>query len=357
MDIAGITGSSFGGLPKILDHGLISVAMGRQGNIIVVGYGQAAASTGMVKVYHYDNNGDSWMDLGPVLSGTTAGDRFGTAVDVSDDAEGQPIVVVVGAPGSNGGAGSIHVYKYDPVNQTWQDRGVPIVGEVASTTVTGLGGSVSLSRDGTRVAAAGRSLPDTAASFRSAVVRTFDYQTVNNRWNPLDAGFAPPAGLLSSTGWTVDLNADGNRMVISNSYLMEDDFVNTDPEGLSVRVLALTNGLWSPIGGELHRRIPGPKSGYVVSLSDDGMVIGMGDPGTSSGGRNVNGHAHLYRQNDDGAYVQVGPNLDGINHADSFGFAVALSGDGRKLAVGIPLSRATGDNAGLVQVYETLYVF
>jgi hypothetical protein len=227
------------------------------------------------------------------------------------------------------------------------------VGEVASTTVRGLGGSVSLSRYGTRVAAAGRSVPDSAASFPSAVARTFDYQTVNNRWNPLDAGFAPPAGLLSSTGWTVDLSGDGDRMVISNSYLMEDDFVNTDPEGLSVRVLALTNGLWSPIGDVLHQRIPGPKSGYVVSLSDDGTVIGMGDPGTSSGGRNVNGHAHIYRQNDDGAYVQVGPNLDGINHADSFGFAVALSGDGRKLAVGIPLSRAAGDNAGLVQVYET----
>jgi hypothetical protein len=156
------------------------------------------------------------------------------------------------------------------------------------------------------------------------------------------------------------LSADGDRLVISNSYLMEEDFVNSDPSSLSVRVFAFANGVWNAHGGgNLHAGINGTKSGYVVALSDDGSVIGMGDPGTSSAGRNVNGHAHVYRSNNNEqqAFVQYGENLLGDSHADSFGFAVALSGDGRRLVVGIPLSREAGDNngpAGLVRVYDTI---
>jgi hypothetical protein len=154
-------------------------------------------------------------------------------------------------------------------------------------------------------------------------------------------------------------------MVISNSYLMEEDFVNSDPSSLSVRVLAYANDVWNAYGDNLHAGINGTKSGYVVAFSDDGSVIGMGDPGTSSAGRNVNGHAHVFHShneddddNEQGkeAFVQFGKNLLGDSHADSFGFAVALSGDGRRFVVGIPLSREAGDTngpAGLVRVYAT----
>jgi FG-GAP repeat len=334
-------------LPKILDHGLISLAMGRQGDIIAVGYGEAANSTGMVNVYQYING--TWVGLGPPLVGKS-GDQFGTAVDLSVQ---DPILLAVDAPGYNDGAGSVRMLQYNNIEQNWTALGDLIVGEI-STTILGLGGSVSL--NGTRVAAAGRSLLDPTATSRSPVVRTFDYKSVSNSWMESDAGYAPPGALISSTGWTVDLSAEGNRMVISNSYLTEEDFVNKDPAGLFVRVFAFSDDQWNPYGGNLHEGITGPKSGYVVALSDDGSVIGMGDPGTSSGGRNVNGHAHIYR-NDPGkmSFYQSGPNLDGKNHADAFGFAVAISGDGRKLVVGIPRSRAAGDESGLVQVYETLH--
>jgi outer membrane biosynthesis protein TonB len=335
------------GPPKILDQGLISIAMASHGTIIAVGHGAASNATGEVKVYHLAGN--TWVGLGPTLVGNGPGDLFGTSVDLGND---NPIVIAVGAPGDNRGAGSIQVYIYDAAEDMWKTRGGRIEGEV-SRTVQGLGGSVALSMAGTRVAAAGRSIPDPGTLLRSAVVRTFDYQDNDNRWEALDAGFIPPGELLSSTGWTVDLSADGNRMVISNSYLTEEDYVNTDPEGLSVRVLAYTNGVWNAYGDNLHAGINGTKSGYVVALSDDGSAIGMGDPGTSSAGRNVNGHAHVYRDQGEGAFVQLGPNLLGDSHADSFGFSVALSGDARRFVVGIPLSRAVGDNAGLVRVYET----
>jgi hypothetical protein len=329
--------------PKLFDHGLISLAMRRQGDIIAVGYGE------VVNVYQYNDN-NTWVGLGRTLFGNSS-DQFGTAVDLSDQG---PIRLAVGAPGYNNGTGSVEIFQYNNVD--WTVLGNRIEGDT-STTVQGLGGSVSLSGNGTRVAAAGRSLLHPTAPTPSPVVRTFDYQTDSKIWKASDAGYPPPSALKTSTGWTVDLSADGNRMVISNSYLTEEDFLNIDPAGLFVRVFAFSGDEWNPYGGtNLHGNKTGPKSGYVVALSDDGSVIAMGDPGTSSGGRNVNGHAHIYRD-DPGqmSFNQSGSDLVGKNNADAFGFSVAVSGDGRKMVVGIPRSRAADDvsgDSGLVQVFE-----
>jgi hypothetical protein len=159
--------------PKILDQGLISIAIGSQGTILAVGHGEAANMTGAVDLYILV--GTTWVGLGASLTGAAVGDRFGTAVDLSADE--QPIVVAIGAPGYNGGAGLIQVYAYDADGDAWVPRGGRIEGEVSST-VRGLGGSVALSRDGLRVAAAGRSIPDPATPLRSAVVRTFDFAAI-----------------------------------------------------------------------------------------------------------------------------------------------------------------------------------
>jgi hypothetical protein len=101
----------------------------------------------------------------------------------------------------------------------------------------------------------------------------------------------------------------------------------------------------------LHASAPVPKSGYFISLSDDGTIIAMSDPGTSGKpGGGVTGHAHIYKY-DGKSWMQRSPNQNGEAPGDQFGFDVSISGDGRRFAVGAPLNRGSGVERGRVYVY------
>lgn len=67
--------------------------------------------------------------------------------------------------------------------------------------------------------------------------------------------------------------------MVSNSYTKDDDYINTAPDILVVQALEFDGTTWTKIGGNVHQGSLGPKSGYFVRLSDDGLTIVMGDPG------------------------------------------------------------------------------
>jgi hypothetical protein len=51
---------------------------------------------------------------------------------------------------------------------------------------------------------------------------------------------------------------------------------------------------WVQLGENLHANEMGARSRYFITLSDDGMLLGMGDPGKrDSEGGSVTGHAHI----------------------------------------------------------------
>jgi hypothetical protein len=112
-------------------------------------------------------------------------------------------------------------------------------------------------------------------------------------------------------------------------------------------------GEWVILGENLHGYSPGQKSGYFVTLSDDGMLMGMGDPGRRGEDEGViTGHAHVYWYNGE-TWVQLGPNKYGDVTGDQFGYSVAFSGDGRSFAVAAPYSRKNyGYAHGRVSVFD-----
>ena len=98
---------------------------------------------------------------------------------------------------------------------------------------------------------------------------------------------------------------------------------------------------------------PGVKSGYFITLSDDGEVIGMGDPGRKVRKGQVSGHAHIYiYSKDNGEWQKAGPDIDGEAAGDMFGFDVSISGDAKHFIIGAPSSRGDGYGHGRVQVYK-----
>jgi hypothetical protein len=108
------------------------------------------------------------------------------------------------------------------------------------------------------------------------------------------------------------------------------------------------NGAWSQRGGDIDGEI-GYLFGSSVSLSSDGNVLAVGEPGAYANA----GQVRVYEYVASGIWTQRGGNIDGEaagNHSGS----VRLSSDGNVLAVGAWSNDPSVllKDAGQVRVYQ-----
>eukprot|EP00980_Cylindrotheca_fusiformis_P015112 scaffold4174_cov66-Cylindrotheca_fusiformis.AAC.1 len=102
----------------------------------------------------------------------------------------------------------------------------------------------------------------------------------------------------------------------------------------------------------IHGENANDGSGWSVALSKDGKTLAIGAPAIIS---NAHGHVKVYREDDvgDNLFKQIGDDIDGAAAGERFGNSVALSADGSVLAVGAPYAKNEyGARAGIVRVYE-----
>jgi hypothetical protein len=183
-------------------------------------------------------------------------------------------------------------------------------------------GAVALSADGSRVALGS---PGHDGNGRdSGHVRIFDFES--GRWVQVgDAigGRAP----LDSAGRSVALSADGNRVAVGGPR----------SDGGSVRVFDWDGAAWSQAGADLIGSVAERYFGAELALSDDGTRIVIGTAGDDSGYVRV-------LDWDGSTWSQAGSDLDVV--AGGLLYAVALSDDGNRLAVG------ASDSADGVRVFD-----
>jgi len=207
--------------------------------------------------------------------------------------------------------------------------------------------SVSMSLDGYTLAI-GEVIAN--ADGEGTVARVFDFALGD--WK--ESNGTGLQGHESGTAYIVALSGDGMRLAISNYYYLSFDGGDAN-DPLDVRAFQRTNDDWAPLGEPLHAFAQGEKSGYFISLSDDGSAMCMGDPGRSGvmGAGASTGHSHVYRWNGTDWY-QHGPNLYGTSTADQFGYDCAISGDGHHYAVSAPFNHDLGTSIGhgQVKVYD-----
>jgi hypothetical protein len=86
---------------------------------------------------------------------------------------------------------------------------------------------------------------------------------------------------------------------------------------------------------------------YSLALSSEGDILAAGSPKRNSGTGQVTIYGYSY-----GVWNQIGLSIDGTAPGDEFGGSVAMSANGQVVAVGATGNDATGDNAGLVKVYR-----
>ncbi|MGB1015022.1 MAG: FG-GAP repeat protein [Nannocystaceae bacterium] len=135
-------------------------------------------------------------------------------------------------------------------------------------------------------------------------------------------------------GTAISLNADGTVLAASAQGKFK--------HGL-IRIYGLENGEWAQLGADLTEEESGTLLGSSLALNSSGDMLAAGLTGKNFD----TGAARIYRREGD-AWVQVGADLDGQAESERFGTAVAMSADGKTVAIGIP-GRGPG---GAVETYS-----
>jgi len=123
-------------------------AGGRTLAIGAVGNDRNGVSSGHVKVYGWDDDWSSWIQLGKTINGEAAGDNAGHSVSISNDGK----TLAIGAPWSNDNgekSGCARLYQWDEAISDYGKLAQDIVGDAAGDE---FGWSVALSADGGTVA-------------------------------------------------------------------------------------------------------------------------------------------------------------------------------------------------------------
>ena len=256
---------------------------------------------------------------------------YGASLSISADGG----TLAVGGPG---GFGLVQVYIINLGE--WQLRGTGLMSDALGLSVD----SVSLSLDANILAVGG--VPVVG---EDVVVRVFRFFTGD--WREMGNGVG---GDLEDTSYMVDLSGNGEVIAVSNFYQGAKGPAQGElNDALDVRAFKFNaqTDEWELLGSNLHASAPGVKSGYFITLSDDGRLMGMGDPGRVVNEGAVTGHSHIYYYTGT-EWIQLGPNRDGEAAGDQAGFVVKISGDGSTFAVSAPTNRGLGFEYGRVYVYD-----
>lgn len=220
------------------------------------------------------------------------------------------------------------------------DSAAPIVGNNAGDR---FGWSTALSNDGNTLAVGSTAGP----------VRVLQHD--GERWNKVGAEIssALPGDLF---GYSIDLSGDGTTVAIGAPAQADDNVVDaslSENEG-RVGVFRFDGSNWVLLGSPIRGEGAGDRFGASIALSEDGTILAVGAPindGSSSIAFTSNGHVRVFQWTGLD-WQQLGSDIDGESFFDRFGTSVALSADGKALAVGAPLNDANNVyEQGHVRVY------
>ena len=289
-------------------------------------------------------NGSSWTDLagetGPSLSLT----------GLTSSADGNQYRVVLSAAASagssslNSDAATLTVpfisISTQPQSTTaaiagWSQLGNTIYQSVASNGTEEAVSALSLANNGNWIAIGGELYQGVSGTGR---VRAFSWN--GSAWNQIGSDIVG-SSYSTRLGKSVALSQYGTRLCI----------------GASDRALvySLSGSTWSQLGSDVTAAATNDRTGSSVSISDDGTRIAVGSPDYTAGSYGYAGLARVFEWSGS-AWSQLGGDITGLATGEFCGAAVALSGDGTRLAVGYPGSDAGNSvwtsDIGQVRVFE-----
>jgi hypothetical protein len=304
--------------------------------VAVGGYGNndGGADAGHVRVYAYGTL--SWSQLGADIDGEAAGDLFGHAVSLSSDGSRVAIGATYNDAGGVTSTGHTRVFEY--LTSSWTQLGADIDGELANDYS---GFAVCLSGNGSRVAIG--AIDDDGSFNNAGHVRVFDY--ISSSWSQVGADIDGEA-VGDQSGRSIALSSDGSRVAIGAR--LNDNGGGVDAG--HVRVYEYNSSAWVQLGADIDGEAAADNSGWSVSLSSAGDYLAIGAFNNADGGIEA-GHVRVYKY-DSFAWTQLGADIDGKASSDQSGVAVSLSSDGSRVAIGAYLNAGGGTDAGHVRIFD-----
>jgi Flp pilus assembly pilin Flp len=329
-----IDGEAFG------DDSGNSISLSGDGSILAIGASNNEGNgpqSGHVRVFQ--NISGIWTKIGSDIDGEAWGDKSGRSVSLSDNGN----ILAIGAEHNDGnGWGSGHVRIFENVSGIWTQIGNDIDGEAFGDHS---GFSVSLSNDGSIVAiGAFPNSVDSTGTLSGGPVRVF--QNISNVWTQIGLDIDHEA-TNDANGWSVSLSGDGS-IVATGAHLNDG---NGDESG-HVRVYKNISNVWSQIGSDIDGEAIGDRSGFSVSLSNDGNIVAIGARYNDGNGVN-SGHVRVYK-NISNVWTQIGSDIDGEAADDNSGWSVSLSNDGSIVAIGAIYNQGNGSDSGHVRVFQNI---
>lgn len=204
------------------------------------------------------------------------------------------------------------------------------------------GYSIALSNDKSTLAI-GAFYNDNDNGIDSGHVRI--YRRDQDRWIQIgDDIDGSDAGSLFGT--SVAISSDGTTIAIGG-------IDSNDGEG-HVRIFRLKSSKWKAVGSDLIGRALGDDFGRSVALSHDGNIVAVGAPLHDTDAGHDAGQVRIYQfseQQDD--FVPFDQDISGDLEQDSFGFAIAMSGDGYTIAIGMSRLDSVGTSSpGSMKIYR-----
>jgi hypothetical protein len=183
----------------------------------------------------------------------------------------------------------------------------------------------------------GDALHSSAGYFENGRVRVFRLEYDNENGHTYEQIGSDILGTSSfeAAGWDIDLSGDGKRIAIgtdSSQSVIVYDFDDNLQE-------------WDQSARFANEDNPHINYGESVSLSKDGMIIGVGAPNMSER------QTDLFKVNTQARIFSVSESSE-----ENIGWSVSVSDDGSRIAVGAPFgdceSTIADNNCGRVRVFD-----
>jgi len=284
-------------------------------------------------------DGVPWAQVGDQINGKAFNDRGGESVAISSDGSR----VAIGAPwndenGNN--AGQVGIYDWS--GTAWVQVGADIYGEAADNWMGWLY-SLALNSDGSRVAIGARY--NDANGNLAGHVRIYEWN--ETAWVQVGANIDGEAA-GDQSGSSIALSSDGSRVAIGA-------WLNDGGGGQyvgHVRIYDWSETAWVQVGTDIDGEADEDGSGYSLALSGDGYHVAIGSPYNNASGYQA-GHVRIYEWSEIALdWVQVGADIDGEAAGDQSSTSVSISSDGSRVAIGAPFNDGNGSNTGHVRIYE-----
>eukprot|EP00978_Attheya_sp_CCMP212_P019236 scaffold53647_cov59-Attheya_sp.AAC.5 len=322
-----------------------SVALSLDGKYVVVGSpghsipispnAELVQMAGKVQVYREDSQG-KWVQIGQPIVSEDMNDKLGLSVAISQD--GSRIAISLQGNNDRNSMGKARVYEYIESENEWFQLGDDLIGWLGRN-------PLSMSADGNVVVMGSVS---TEENQYVAVVSAYEYKS---GWKRMGSDIRLNGGIGYDTLFVPSLSSDGRTFAVGTALLNVENM----EYHLYVQVYRYKDegnmGDWTQMGENLHDKKGNHLIAYTVSLSADGNVLVIGDPGSSKNGIN-SGHTHVMRNVNDG-WVETENKLEGFHPSDLFGWSVSVSPNGKRVGISSPQSRMSGSELGAVTIYET----